>query len=273
MSEFDDLNRKTIVYQLPQMDQVPVRKDITYKSVGGVDLKLDIYYPLNAQPQQPAVLLVHGGSLPEHVAHVREMGLYTSWGRLLAASGQLAVMFQHRSDEFYSKLQEAASDVDDLVAFVRAHGAELGIDPDALCIFAFSSGPLLGLRSALKGTPEYIRCIVTYYGGMTIMNPKYFHFNPEDELVKDCSPVYHLAHEDDTKIPPLFIARAGRDREFVNDSIDEFVSIACQRNLPITLINHPHGAHGFDVENDDPRAREIIRCTLEFLHEHLNRRS
>jgi hypothetical protein len=57
--------------------------------------------------------------------------------------------------------------------------------------------------------------------------------------------------------------------KIANESIDEFVQIASERSIQITLMNHPTGEHAFDILNDDVRSREIIKATLAFLHEHL----
>ena len=71
--------------------------------------------------------------------------------------------------------------------------------------------------------------------------------------------------------PPLFLARAGRDAiPTLNARLDAFVGSAIAANAPITIVNHPTGAHGFDVANDDERSREIIRAALEFMKAHLN---
>lgn len=272
MRDIKEIEQMRIVYQLPRMEEVSVRKDIVYKTVNGENLMLDVYYPFDAQPYipRPAVIFVHGGSQPEHVERVRASQPYASWCRLVAASGVIAVMFKHRTDEGYSQLAQAGSDVDDLVDYIRREGASLGVDPDKLGIFALSSGPIHGVRTALKGTPAYMRCIVIYYGGMTLLNPKYFHFGAEEEeLLKEFSPVYHLSQEDPAKVPPLFIAKAGKDRAFLNESIDEFFAIANERNIPITFMNHPDGEHGFDIFNDNARSREIIKATLAFITEHL----
>ena len=272
MRDIKEIEQRRIVYQLPRMEEVAVRKDMVYKTVEGEDLMLDAYYPLDAQLHvpRPAVIFVHGGSQPEHVERVRESQPYISWCRLVAASGVFAVMFKHRTDEGYSQLAQAGSDVEDLVDYIRHNGASLGIDPEQLGIFSFSGGPIHALRAALRGTPAYIRCIIVYYGGMTLLNPKYFHFGPEEEeLLKEFSPVYHLRQEDPAKIPPLFIAKAGLDRAFLNESIDEFLNVANERNIPVTFMNHPTGEHGFDIFNDDARSREIIRATLGFITEHL----
>ena len=235
---------------------------------------MDVYYPLDMLPDAslPAVLFMHGGSQPEHVEQVNESQHYISWCQLVAASGFIAVMFKHRTDEGYTRLPEAASDIDDLVAYVRNNSAALQIDRDALAIWTASSGPPVALRTALRDRPAYIRCIVAYYGGMSLMNRIYFTYG-EDEvpLIQEFSPVYHLSQQDPTMIAPLFVARAGLDRSFLNESIDEFVRVASEQNIPITFMNHPAGVHGFDVLNDDARTREIIKATLAFLQEHLKR--
>jgi len=272
MRDLTDINRMRVVYRLPHMEQVPVRKDITYKTVNGEALKMDVYYPLDMSSHTPcpAVLLVHGGAQPERVEHIKESAPYVSWGQLIAASGLIAVMFKHRTDEGYTKLREASSDVDDLVHSVRSNAASLQVDAERLCLWAFSQGPLHGFCTALRDTPAYIRCLVAYYGGMSIMNPVYFHWSAEDDdLAKAFSPVYHLRHVDPSKVAPIFIAKAGKDRAFLNEALDEFCSVASERNIPLTFMNHPTGEHGFDVLNDDARTREIIKATLAFLSEHL----
>jgi acetyl esterase/lipase len=71
-------------------------------------------------------------------------------------------------------------------------------------------------------------------------------------------------------VPPLLIARAGRDGlPGVNASIDEFVSEALAHNLAFELHNHPEGEHGFDILTDDERSRAIVRRTLAFFQDHL----
>ena len=79
-----------------------------------------------------------------------------------------------------------------------------------------------------------------------------------------------MNREEAAKIAPLFLVKAGRDRAFLNEALDEFVRVAIERNVALTFMNHPAGEHGFDILNDDARTREIIRATLEFVHEHLN---
>ncbi len=272
MPDPKEIDQMRVVYEFPDMEHIPVKKDIVYKTVANEDLTMDIYYPFNIQPNThlPAVIFVQGGASAEQVKQHKVMQQYVSWSQLIAASGLIAVVFEHRSDEGYSKLSIAGEDIDDLCGYVRTHGAKLGINPDFLGIWSCSSGSLYGISAALRGTPEYIRCAIAYYGGMSLMNRKLFHFSSEEEEgAREFSPLYHLNREDAAKIAPLFIAKAGRDRTFLNEALDEFVRMANERNVPITFMNHPDGEHGFDILNDDERSREIIGATLDFVHEHL----
>jgi hypothetical protein len=272
MRDLKAIDRMRVVYQLPRMEQVQVHKDIPYKMVHGETLRMDVYYPLDLphHTARPAVLLVHGGSQSERVEQIKESGPYVSWGQLIAASGLIAVMFKHRTDESFTKLPEASSDVDDLVHYVRNRGASFHIDAERLCLWVFSQGSLSGLCTVLRDTPAYIRCLVCYYSLMSIMNPRYFpRSTGEEDLFQNYSPVYHLLQDTAAKVAPIFIAKAGKDHAFLNESLDEFCYVASLLNIPLAFMNHPTGKHCFDSVNDDARTREIIHATLAFLSEHL----
>jgi hypothetical protein len=55
----------------------------------------------------------------------------------------------------------------------------------------------------------------------------------------------------------------------VNDSLDALLVGALARNLPVTLVNHAEGAHGFECDEDSDMSREIVRQLLAFLRFHL----
>jgi hypothetical protein len=66
----------------------------------------------------------------------------------------------------------------------------------------------------------------------------------------------------------MFIARAGLDDADLNDGLDRFVQIALSKNATVDLANHATGHHGFDVEDNNERSREIIKHTIEFIKAH-----
>ena len=70
---------------------------------------------------------------------------------------------------------------------------------------------------------------------------------------------------------PLFLARAGRD-EFpgLNAALDAFLAPAVRDNRPVAFVNHATGPHAFDVADDSPATRAVIRQVLAFMKSHLS---
>lgn len=161
---------KRIVYSVPLMNRVKVRKNLTYKRVGGAELKMDIYSPPASRRSgpRPAVIFIHGGRIPPN----------------------------------------------------------------------------------LLTTPKD-------WGPPTVT----------DEMLREFSPVYHLSKAIQG-VPPIFIARAGLDDAELNAGVDRFLQVALSRNVTLDLVNHSNGHHGFDVEDDNDRSREIIKRTIEFIKLH-----
>ena len=274
MPDLEEMIKKRVVYTIPNMEQIHVQKNITYKTVDGTDLKMDVYYPTDLQTNThpPAVILIHGeGVEPAILKDAKDWGVFVSFGQLIAASGLIAVTFNHRPTEDLTRY-EAANDVDDLITYVRDQAESLHIDKEHLCLWAISAGVPTGLRAAMHEPHPFLRCIVAYYGPMDLQQVrKLFEFFPSevtDETLREFSAIAYL-EKNSSEIPPMFIAKAGLDHPFFNESIDRFVMEASSKNVPITFMNHPTGHHAFDMLDDDARSREIIRTTLEFIKEHL----
>src|SRR5579859_137869 len=135
--EQDDFRTKRIVYAIPYMEEATVQQDITYKTIDANELKMDVYYPADyeGEARLPSVIFVHGDGPPDFLKDAKDWGCYVSWGELIAASGLIAVTFNHRSTEGLTRLYEAASDVDDLISYVRDNSGMLGIDANMLGIW------------------------------------------------------------------------------------------------------------------------------------------
>jgi acetyl esterase/lipase len=263
----DDPRTRPVVLSLPGMDRAQVRTDVAYRQ--DPELRFDLYRPLDDGPD-PCVILVHGDGAPEVLANAKAWGQYTSWGRLAAASGLAAVAFDHRSTERFTRLVDAADDVDRLIAFVRSNGSDLGVDPDRLALWVCSMGPPVALRTILRSRPPFLRCIAVFYGVMDL-RPLRANVPEEvsDQILEEFSPVLHLAGPG-AALPPMLLARAGlEERPWLNPTIDAFVSAALVAGVELDLLHHPTGRHGFDVLDDDERSRDIVARTLAFLRRHL----
>jgi acetyl esterase/lipase len=276
MADLNEMLQKQVLYRLPQMEQVTLQKDVHYKTVGDVTLQIDIYTPPAASGASPlpAVIFI-GGDAPEHITlRLKDSGQYISWGRLVAASGMIAITTNHRSihrppNDWYARLPEVAGDISDLLHWTQEHGTEYGIDTQRLGIWTCSGGPPFAFYAALRERPAYLRCLVSYYGMMDLRHLLTNKDTPETvAMITEYSPITHL-REHPEAIPPILISRAGPDNPKLNTGLDAFVQTAIAQNIPIDFINHPQGRHAFDVLDDTPRTQEIIRCTLEFLKSHL----
>jgi acetyl esterase/lipase len=263
---FEEMTKLPIVYSIPGMDRTAVRRDVVYRTAGETSdqtaLLMDVYSPGGSEKTRlPAVVLIHGGPVPN--ASPKDWGVFTSYGRLLAASGFAAVTFNHGFSG-PERLLDAAADVDGAIANVRADADGLGIDPDRIALWAFSGGGPF-LSAAMRDRPPFVRALVAFYAILDLRaKPPGASAAVTDEMRRDFSPLVHLGTEG-TGMAPIFIARAGLDHPLLNGPMDRFIQEALARNLTLEVMNHATGRHGFDILDDDARSREIIARTLDFL--------
>jgi hypothetical protein len=262
-----DITKRRVVYQIPGMEAVTIRKDTEYRSTDAGVLTMDIYYPPDSKggAQIPAVIFVIGysdlGAQAMLGCKFKEMESFISWGELAAASGLAAIT--------YSTGKEPAADIHALLRYVRQNAAVLGIDENRIGVWACSGHVPNALSLLMQEEIDYLKCAVFCYGFMLDLEgstsvaeaAKTFRFvnpcagNSVDDLQQDI---------------PLFIVRAGQD-EFphLNETIDHFLARALIRNLPITFANHSAAPHAFDLMHDSETSREIIRQILAFMRFHL----
>jgi acetyl esterase/lipase len=273
---------KEIVYTLPGMEKALVRKDIPYKTIDDLELMLDVYYPANSDGKThlPAVIFIHGDGSPEQLKHTKDWGQYVGWGQLIAASGMIAVVANHRSSEALRNVVGVANDIDDLISYVRDRSTSLLIDSERLGIWTCSGGGYFGLRAALLETPPYIQALVCYYSFLEMRDYYEALYSPSDDEIgappifdeedfTEFSAIDLLLRASINETAPIFIARAGLDFPELNEGLDSFIDEALSQNINLTLMNHSTGQHGFDIQDNDARSHEIIQATLAFLAAHL----
>jgi acetyl esterase/lipase len=257
---------KPVLLTVPGMDRVRVRKNVVYERVGGEELLADVYLPPESSKDMgtrpPVVVFQAGGA-----ENTKDWASYTSLGRLCAASGFAAVAFNHRLRYPQRRYAEGAEDLRNLLEMLRRDGASLGLDGSRVAVATFSGGGPM-LAPLLRQPPPSIRALAGFYSFLDTEHVKLDEAEITAETARAFSPL--RAMESATAVPPLFIARAGKDAiPGVNPSIDRFVAKALERNLTMTVVNHPSGAHGFDHRDDDVRTREILEMALAFFRAHL----
>jgi acetyl esterase/lipase len=140
-------------------------RKITYKRVGNLDLDLDLFQPagLNPGESRPAILFIHGGgwsggqpsAMAMHCVHYTSQGLVTATLRYRLLGNRTAV-----------SPADCLADAKTAMRYLRAHAAELGIDPRRIAAGGGSAGGHLAAALAnLEG-----------------------HDDPHDDLKVSCKP-------------------------------------------------------------------------------------
>jgi acetyl esterase/lipase len=250
------MQQERVFFELDGMESAVVQRDQRWP---GSHLVFDVYSPPE-RALRPVVLFVHGDAPPERLQNMKEHPQYTSWGRLVAASGLVAVTFNRRSTEGGSRATEAeaGAEVRTMLEGLRDRGDAYGIDGERLGVWVCSAGPPTVVPMLLRERPSCVHCLVVYYGLLDVPDaPRY----SAVATLEDAAEVHATL--------PMLIVRAGQDRPHFLASIDRFIAVALSRNVPFELINHAEGEHAFEGRTDTPRTREAIARTLDFLRWHL----
>jgi dienelactone hydrolase len=255
----EDPATQRVLLTLPDMAHVTVERDLVYGERNGAPLHLDLYRPPRPTTEPSAIVIFVAGYPGEGFKRFtgtsfREMGAYVSWGELTAASGMTAVTYDN---------VDPVEDVRTLLAFLVDHADRLGIDPARIAIWSCSGNVPVALSLMARPAP-HIRCAALCYGypmdldgatGVQQMSAQFGFVNATAEL-----PFEALA-----RLPTL-IVRAGKDEvPGLNASLDPFIARCLDQNFPLTVINYADGVHAFDLSDDSPRSKQVIRQILNFL--------
>lgn len=212
---------------------------------------MDVYRPADSSK---GTIVIVGGYPDEGFdkfvgCKFKDLPSNVAWARRIADAGMTAVTYVNRDP------------VADL------HTVLQNLEPP-IGIWASSGNAPLALSLLRPDAPVRVACAALLY-------PFTLDFDGSTH-VADASSTYHFVNPggsiDDLRTDvPLFIARAGGDTfPGLNETLDRFVLHALQRNLPITVVNHPTGPHAFDIHDDSGTTRAIIAQVLAFLRSHLS---
>jgi acetyl esterase/lipase len=118
--------------------------DVTYATVNGTDLKLDLYLPENAS-DAPLIVTIHGGAF---VIGDKRTSIFVEDRRMAQERGYAVATVNYRLGR-ESAYPDGIHDVKGAIRFLRAHASEYGLDKDNFFVIGKSAG---GGLSALAGT-------------------------------------------------------------------------------------------------------------------------
>ncbi len=124
----------------------PQVADLTYATVEGEALTLDIYQPNTTGPA-PTVIYIHGGGFTEG-----DKAEGQHWASYLVPWGYAVVSINYRLAPQHP-FPAAIADVQCALSWVRAHAAEYVLDGEHMALIGSSAGGHLALLAALSAAP------------------------------------------------------------------------------------------------------------------------
>lgn len=223
---------------------------------GNVDLHLP-----DAPGPHPAVLLVHGGPIPDDIeVPPRHWPVHLGYAALLRAAGVATAIVDHRlrgvdgTDGATVDAVTAAADVAAATAAVRRHPE---VDEERLGLWTFSGGGLLS-ADWLREPPAWLRVVLLSYPLLASPAP---HLPVEQRLGFDprFAPIEAVA-EAASAAPPIVLTRVGLERPLLAGFVADFVTAAAAAALEV--IDVPDGQHAFDVLDDTDQSRDAVHAAV-----------
>ena len=258
-----------------------LERDITYCTVGGVELKMDLYFPESMDGPWPAAVYVHGGAWQ---AGDKTAGAGYREVPELVAHGYLVASINYRLAPRY-RFPAQIEDVKCAIRHLRAHAASYNLDPQRIGAWGSSAGghlvALLGVTDPSDGLeghggyPEQssrVQAVVDLFGPADIR----FGTDPDPILervfgtsdtsapiLQIASPVIYASADD----PPFLILHGTEDPVVPPEQSQALYDALTAAGVPVTLVLVENAGHGFVSTNGaiDPSRAEITQLIVEFF--------
>jgi acetyl esterase/lipase len=255
----------------PSAGGVEVEHDLTYRMVGGEELKLDAYLPVG-DGVRPGVMVIYGGGWilgsKEYSAPIAEM---------LAQQGFAAFAMNYRLAPQHP-FPAAVDDVRASVAWVRDHASDFGIDPARIGAIGGSAGGHLAAMLATSGKGPLDRgsrvaTAVSWAGPMDLHPDEYGPdsqpyvrafldclFSPcQEQTIVAASPISHVDPSD----APMFLANGDSDMLVPTNQATRMSAALNRAGVSNQLLIVPNAGH------DPSLIPPVIEPSMQFLRQKL----
>lgn len=240
-----------------------------YKVVDDTELKLHVYTPEGHSTfdKRPAVIFFFGGGWNNG-----SPGQHYSQCAHLASRGMVAMSAEYRvKSRNQTTPKECVEDGKSAIRWVRAHAAELGIDPNRLAAGGASAG---GHVAAAAGTVDSFDAtnedlsVSSRPDALVLFNPVFdngpggFGHSRVKAYWKDISPIHNISG-----LAPPSIVFLGTEDEYIGAEVAvRYKKLMDQSGVRCDLHLYPEQAHGFF--NPD-RKNGYYEKTLETMDDFL----
>lgn len=229
-----DVTKYGVVWRVAAMAEVTVEAGLAF---GDGERRFDLYRPpmtargSSGRTPLPAIVFVNITGAP-----FQEWEIYRDWARLVAAHGMAGIVYQNDP-------ADAAKSLTALFAHLRAHAAELGLDPARFAVWACSANVSLALPWLNDSPRPAVAAAVLYYGS---------------------TPVHELRSD----LPVLYVL-AGRDNPNLKAGIRTLFTQAATQSAPWTMVDAPALTHAFDALDEGIESQRTVKETVAWLVDRL----
>lgn len=266
---------KNLWNRSPDLEKIKA-ESFTYAQVEGVDLRMEFYRSQSQKTLNPWILVIPGGSWGESdPASFQKMNQY------LATNGFSVVAVSYRLiPQFPWPAQQ--NDILKAIEYVKAHAADMGVDPENWVILGRSAGGQIAESVAYSRVIPGLKGCVAYYAPADI-HFAYMNGTPQDVLptetllrnftvgekglvTKEALQSASAYLKVSEKSPPTLLLHAPRDPLVWVFQSQRLAQALAAKGVPVTLVEVPWGTHGFDYNFNGPGGQLSTYATVRFLN-------
>jgi len=244
----------------PQITLSPDISDITYCTMDGIPLKLDLYFPHGVDAPYQVLVYIHGGSFTSGDKRtgsgVIDIPAMTGRGYAVAATNY-RLMPEH---PFPAEVMDAKC----AVRFLRAHAGEYNLLTEKIGIWGGSAGGHLSAMMGLtNGDPAFelgehreyssqVDAVVEMFGPTDLTQPMswlqrlllrraFGTSSPNDALLIEASPIQYVRHD----AVPFLIIHGEQDTGVPVEQAQTLYQKLSEAGVEVTLVIVENANHNF----------------------------
>jgi acetyl esterase/lipase len=257
-----------------------VKRDLTYCTVDGVDLKMDVYLPKAAAQTNPLAIFIHGGGW---TSGDKRDGAGMADTPALLQAGFVVASLNYRLGPQYV-FPAMIEDVKCAVRSLRANSAQYHVDPQRIVVWGLSAGShlslLIGLTDKDAGfdTGQYldqssrVSAVVDMSGPSDLtkgFSPQFIQARdevfPGYDLAK-ASPITYVTPDD----PPVLILQGDQDHvvPLAAGQAQDLYDALHAAGVPVQMVVVRGGPHVLDAPGQEPSRAELTQMIVQFFKDH-----
>ncbi len=254
-------------YALRTAKELKPSRVLIYKTLPRRKLEMHLFEPDQLKPsdKRPCFLAIHGGGwvagTPDVMYCVAQHFAQRGW---LSVSLQYRIARADRGTTVFDCVRDARS----AMRYLRAHAAELGIDPNQIVVGGRSAGGHLAAATALfefeePGEDTTISCVpnaLALYSAVLDTSENGYGKDTIGDRWAELSPLLHVR----AALPPTLVLHGIRDTTAPVAGAKDFSQALQKVGNTCELILNERGGHSYMMRTE-PLFEEAMKQTREFL--------